>query len=234
MKNNKTLALLGLGILFISFNTLSLLFGVNYSITFWSALVFVNISFLITAGVLIQVVFSDKPIKQVFYRLSLVQLTYQYFIAQFILSVIVMLVNALDSDSQYSFVALIGALISFILLVLIIVKLISALIGVNTVESIDSKVEEKIQFTRTSQSLIDNNLHKISDKVLKVKFEKLSEDIRFSDPMGNESTRILEVEILDSLLLLNNEILKEHELKDIQPKVSRLITQRNGILKDSK
>lgn len=117
---------------------------------------------------------------------------------------------------------------------LIIVKLISALIGVNTVESIDAKVEKKIQFIRTSQSLIDNNLHKISDKELMVKFKKLSEDIRFSDPMGNESTRIFEVEILDSLLLLKNEELKRDELKEIQPKVSSLLTQRNGILKDSK
>lgn len=153
---------------------------------------------------------------------------------QFILGTILILVNAFDSDSQYSFVAIIGSLISFILLVLIIVKLISALIGVNTVESIDAKVEKKIQFIRTSQSLIDNNLHKISDKELMVKFKKLSEDIRFSDPMGNESTRIFEVEILDSLLLLKNEELKRDELKEIQPKVSSLLTQRNGILKDSK
>lgn len=146
----------------------------------------------------------------------------RYFETQFILGTILILVNAFDSDSQYSFVAIIGSLISFILLVLIIVKLISALIGVNTVESIDAKVEKKIQFIRTSQSLIDNNLHKISDKELMVKFKKLSEDIRFSDPMGNESTRIFEVEILDSLLLLKNEELKRDELKEIQPKVFKV------------
>lgn len=236
MTNNKTLAAITFGSLFVVFNIVVFITPIPLTPTFWIAYVFTSISFFLMIAISYKVISSQQPLKSKFLNLSLIQISYSYFITQLIVGVVLFALTAFGYDRQNLLVPIVGFVASTTLLGFTVSKLSFTKLGINEVERVENKVKEKVDFIKEKQLIIDQLVSEVDDKELKKALSSLSEMIRFSDPMSNESVTGLESTINDKISNLSLNVKKfssEIVLEECKA-ISLLIDQRNKKLKVNK
>lgn len=236
MTSNKTLATITLGSLFVVFNLVVFIIQIPLTPTFWIAYVFTSISFFLMIWISYKVISSQQPLKGKFLNLSLIQIAYSYFVTQLVIGIVLFALTGFGYDQQIILVPIVGFVVSAVLLGFTISKLSFTKLGINEVERVESKVKEKVNFIKEKQLIIDQLVSEVNDKDLKKALTSLSEVIRFSDPMSNESVTVLENEItykINNLSLNIKKFSSEIAMEECKT-IKLLLEQRNKQIKINK
>ena len=100
--------------------------------------------------------------------------------------------------------------IQFLILAVHLVFLISCFLAKDIIEDVETKVKDATTYIRLLQVDVEMVVSKASDPAVKAAFEKLAEEVRFSDPMSNPNLFELEklitqqVNNADSCITLND------------------------------
>lgn len=236
MTNNKTLAAITFGSLFVVFSFVVFVIQIPLTPTFWISYVFTSISFFLMILISYKVLSSPKPLMSKFLNLSLIQIAYSYFVTQLVVGVVLLTLTGLRYDQQIILVPIIGFVFSVALLGFTVSKLSFTKLGINEVERVESKVKEKVNFIKEKQLIIDQLVSEVDNKELKKTLSSLSETIRFSDPMSNESVTGLENDISERInnLSLNVKKFTSVVITEECKTIKLLFDQRNKKVQISK
>ena len=189
---------------------------------------FTIVSILASLGITAVAFKDDDALVSKIYGFPVFRIGYIYVATQFILGLIICIVA--------SFVAVpywVALLLSIILLGAAGIGVIAADNTRDTIKSIDNETERVTRTTKIFKLDIATIVDLCEDAEVKKDLEKLSEDMRFSDPVSSEATEESEAQLLEEIRILrgfieNND--KENSLKQIK-KTSNLLAERNRICK---
>lgn len=211
--SNKKLGYGILATLFILFNVIAFVIPVNRSSTFWVTYAFTVIAF-ITQHFIWSNAFSNAG-KEFFLGISIVRIGIYYLFIQFIIFLI------------FKFLPLIPMWISIVVCVVICCVMCVILLSVNVARNEIARVgskNEKYTFSKKELYVIVCSMaeQETSEETKKELFQ-LADELRFSDPIGNENTSKIEEEIrgkIDSLCGSNDKV------SDIK-RIRLLLKERN-------
>ena len=215
MKKNNLMSYLALGIVFALFNVIAFVIPTSKTATFWTAYVFTVFAFLLQLLV-IKVAFGKKDsLKSKFLGIPIIYVGAIYLIVQLIVFAIFMIFPMLP--------------IWLAIVICSIVLAISALcatagqIGANEINRMEEKIKAKRSFIQFLQVDIQMLAESETDAEIKAALVKLTEKVRFSDPMSHEMLGELELRISAKV----EEIKSAHNKKEIIKEIDILLTERN-------
>lgn len=236
MGNNRTLVIIGFSSLLILFNFVVFFLPLDKTTTFWIAYVFTSIALIQVVVVSYLVLVSKVSLKDKFLNFSLIQISYRYFISQFVLGLVLFALVLLKLDQEYFYISIIGMILSVGFLGFTITKLSISKLGINEVERLDKEVGNKVDFIKKTQLTVEQLAYSTKNATLKKEFSKLIETIRYSDPMSNESSKLLDDKIITSTeqLKLNFEEKSNDDVMIEIERINQLFQQRNTLIKYKK
>lgn len=180
---------------------------------------FITFSFIVSASA---VFYSTKKDRDGFlYPAPLVYLSLSYAYLELSLG------SPLGLVSRVSFLAAFipQIIVSGIYIVLILL----ALMGIIFQRSVRDRALRKIGYINDVKEIIDKASFNSTDKDIKKKLDKLSENIRFSDPMSDDSLEEIEKNIFDLSNELSNKVALEEneEIDALIKKIDSLLYERN-------
>lgn len=187
-KNAKVTAVV-LAIIFAAYNlVLFIAAGFEHTEVFWISWIFVLLGFVAMAIVGVFLGKEGLMLRDWIFGFPMIRCTTIYIVVEFILSVVFMIFEY-DVSWQVAFI------IQFILLGLYLGLVASCFAAKRTIDTVKTNIKDKTTFIRMLRVDAEMLVEKCSDAETKAVCQKLSEDIRFSDPMSNEALFELEKEI---------------------------------------
>ena len=127
-------------------------------------------------------------------------------------------------------------LMQILVLAIYSVVAIMALMARNVVQDVSDNVRGSVQSIQTLKADVDIYIPQVTDPELKKALQKLSETIRYSDPMSNGAVADIEGQIMQNMndlrvLIENNQ---NREAVQICRDIEVLFLQRNSLLKATK
>ena len=147
-------------------------------------------------------VLSGETLKSKFLRYPMLHVGISYLLIQLIVSIIMMAVPGIP------------------LWIAIIVDVII----LSAIEKTEEKIQVKTSYIKKIKADVDTLLSKETDTEVKKALRKLSDEIRFSDPMSNSALEDIEAEISQKLISVST---AGDDKINVISEISRLINQRN-------
>lgn len=213
-----------LGICFIAYNVI--LFAIcgfsDHTAVFWISWVFMLIAFssvAVTGGLLGK---RGMLLRDWLFGYPIIKHSIIYIIAETIVSTVFIIV---EDDMPFGW----AIAVQFLVLCVYAVFAVSGFLAKETIDEVRTNVADKTRFLNLLRVDAQMLVQKCNDPELKNKLQKLSEDIRFSDPMSSETIFELEREITNVVYqcgveLDNGNITNAAALCD---KASLLLEERN-------
>jgi hypothetical protein len=225
--------LLLVGVILVLFNIVFLVvpFQIKWSINYWLCFVFTNLAILALIPILNLAFSKSFTIKSKVYGLPIYHIGY--------------ILICLSIAFSFSFAIVSTVLVIKSWFIIIVYVLLYGLVGIGLISSSTARdiIEEIDRDTNINTSFITNIQLKLSiitsaidEKEVKEKWIKLIDNVRYSDPLSNENTKSIELNILQSIeefekLIVENN--KEILLLKIDNLID-LVKQRNLSCKISK
>ena len=229
MKKQKNLIMTGLiyAILIGVYNLLVFVIFKNHTSVFWISYGFAMIAF----GVQVVSMFLSlrkMDVESVFFGIPLVSFSLYYLIAELCVSTVFMIFQDVDTT--------LPLVIQILILAIYAVIAIITLMARDTVQEIGENVKQKVVQLKSVRVDIDMLYESCSDPELKAKLRKLSDTVKFSDPMTIEAISDVEQRIQQKVSELriyceNNEV---EEAKKTCSAMELLYLERNKKLLISK
>jgi hypothetical protein len=180
MKKQKNLILTALiyAILLGVYNLLVFVIFKNYSSVFWMSYGFTTLAFGVQITSML-LAFKRADIETVFFGMPLASFSFFYLIAQICVGTIFMIFQNIGTT--------IPLVIQTIMLAAFLVVAIIAIMARDTVQAIGDEVKRKVEQHKATNVDVEMLYSSCSNAELKAKLKKLSETIRYSDPMTNEA-----------------------------------------------
>lgn len=172
-------------ILFILFNIIVFSLPINHTDTFWIAYTFTNIAIL--GQLYIWTITFDTDLKKVFFRLPLTYVSSIYLITQLIAFSVLISIQDLPTW--------ITTIVCFVIFGVTLICTLSAEIAKEEIEKIDEKVKIKTFFIKSLQVDVEVMVKEEKDEEVIKALNKLAEDIRYSDPVSNDSLSEIDTKI---------------------------------------
>ncbi len=230
-RNTKTKTNVMLGLIYlIVFAVLNLLIFLIFEEkngVFWVSYAFFCIAFIVQI-VSMFLAIRGQDVEAVFFGIPLASLSLFYFFAAVFVAAVFMIF-------QNAPMKLAVALQIIIVAVYAVVAII-ALLSRNVAQDVADNVKVGVTAIKTMQVEVEMLMAQVSDATLKNSLRKLSETIRYSDPMSNEAVAGIEDQIMQALselriLCENNQSI---EAIGACKSVELLFMQRNKLLKATK
>jgi len=188
MKKQKNLLLTGLiyAILLGVFNMLVFVIFKIRSNVFWMSYGFMTLAFIVQI-VSIFLSFKKSDVETVFFGIPLASFSVFYLIAELCIGTIFMIFQRIGIT--------ISVVIQILILAGFVVIAIIALMARDTVQSIGDNIKQKVVEHKTIQIDVDLLVKSCTDLELKAKLKKLSETIKYSDPIVNDTVADVEQRI---------------------------------------
>ncbi|MCX6055107.1 MAG: hypothetical protein NTZ74_09385 [Chloroflexi bacterium] len=176
MKKQKNLLLIGLiySILLGVFNMLVFVIFKNHTSVFWMSYSFMTLAFVVQI-VSMLLSFKKADVDTIFFGIPLASFSVFYFIAELCVGTIFMIFQS------------VGFTISFVIQILIlagfVVVAIIALMARDTVQAIGDNVKQKVVELKSIRVDVDILRENCPDPELKAKLGRLSDTIKYSDPI---------------------------------------------------
>lgn len=185
----KTSALLVL-IIFVMYIVLAyVIFGFEgHESTFLISFAFMLVAFLVLGCILVVAKKSTRMLKDWWLNYPLMKHSTIYFIAEFVLSTVFMVL-----DSSVS--PVIAFVVQFITLGVYLVFALSCLMAKEAVESVGKKVKKKSAYMKQMTVDAEMLVEKCRDPEAKKLFVRFAEEVKYSDVMSNEALEELEKNI---------------------------------------
>ena len=229
MKKQKNLLLTGLiyAILLSVFNMLVFVIFKKHTSVFYMSYGFMTLAFVVQI-VSMLLTFKKTDVDTIFFGIPLASFSIFYLIAELCVGAIFMVFQNVGTT--------IPLVIQIFILAAYLIVAIIALMARDTVQEIGDNVKEKVVQLKSVRVDVDVLLESCSDSELKTKLKKLSETIRYSDPMTNDAITDVEQLIQQKVSELriyceNNEI---EEAKKTCSSLEMLYVERNKKLMISK
>lgn len=230
MKKQKNLLLTGLiyAILFGVFNLLVFVIFKNRTNVFWLSYSFMTLAFIVQFASLFMSFFKKSDVETIFFGIPLVSFSVYYLVAELCVGTIFMIFQEVGST--------IPLVIQVLILAAFLVVGIIAIMARDAVQEIGDTVKEKVVQLKSVRVDVELLLESCADPDLKSKLRKLSETIKYSDPMTTEAIADVEQRIQQKVSELriyceNNEA---EEAKKTCSALEMLYVERNKKLMISK
>ena len=218
MKKNKALGYIVLATVFVLVNIIVFVLPTIKTATFWIAYVFMAIAMILQITVWRISFKTGSKLKSKFLGLPLAQISTGYLIIQLL---------SLAVFTSFPLLPIwISIMVNAVILGFSVIYLITTEVGKSEVSRVEEKVKIKRKFINDLQLEINMIVKKCDKPELKSTLTKLSEKVRFSDPMSDERLNELEEKITTN-------IAKIKTVEDVRT-IELLLDERNEKIKNYK
>lgn len=183
-------------VLFAAYNLTVFIVFENYNHVFWLSYGFMLAAFLIHI-VCVFLIFRNINVKTLFFGIPLLSFSLYFVCAELFCSFVFMIFKAMASVKA-------AVLIQALLLCVFIIVAVISIMTRDTVQNIDNKIKENINFIKGIHIDIEMLIQKSKDANMTVELKKLSETIKYSDPMSNSAVAVQEQMIMQHMLELKS------------------------------
>lgn len=233
MNNKKNLirALAAACVLLVVYHVLAFLIPFQHGGPFWAGYVFGLIAILGAGGILFLAFRGAASARSKFYGLPIARVGVLYLAAQMIVSFAAMALGAVSGCPAWPFV-----LVSILLLAAAAVGAIATDATRDEIERQDVQLKKDVGKMRALQSLGRTLATQTEDPALKAELQKLSDELRFSDPVSSEATADAEAELSSLLDELQRALLDNDAAgaSGLCKKARAVLAERNRICKLNK
>lgn len=159
---------------------------------------------------------SGETLKSKFLGFPVLHVGIVYLVSQLIVSIIMMAVPGIPLWT--------AIIVDVVILAICCALVTSGGVVRTAIEETEEKIQAKTSFIKSLKADVDSLLSKETDPEVKDALRKLSDEIRFSDPMSNSALESIEAEIAEKMISFSTA--GENKLNVIS-EISRLIKQRN-------
>ena len=159
---------------------------------------------------------GGETLKSKFLGFPVLHVGIAYLIIQLIVSIIMMAVPGIP--------LWIAIIVDVVILAITCALVTSGGVARTAIEETEEKIQAKSSFIKSLKADVDILLSKEMDPEVKDALRKLSDEIRFSDPMSNSALESIEAEISDKLISVSA---AGENKKNVITEISGLIKQRN-------
>ena len=198
------------------FNAFAFLVPFKHTLTFWLGYSFATVAAVLMLASLL-FLFNSSYKEKMFLRLPLVKLAWVYFILQTGLGV--------WEITGFSSPYLPSLIINSCLTGFFVIALLASSAAGESIEKQDEHIAQKTLFLKNIQDILASI--KTTDDELSEKIKKLSEDVRFSDPMSHSMLSELEQQIEAKVVMLKSEITDKEKATESIECISDLLSERN-------
>lgn len=198
------------------FNAFAFLVPFKHTLTFWLGYSFATVAAVLMLASLL-FLFNSSYKEKMFLRLPLVKLAWVYFILQTGLGV--------WEITGFSSPYLPSLIINSCLTGFFVIALLASSAAGESIEKQDELIAQKTLFLKNIQDILASI--KTTDDELSEKIKKLSEDVRFSDPMSHSMLSELEQQIEAKVVMLKSEITDKEKATESIECISDLLSERN-------
>lgn len=188
--NLKTKSTVGISLIYVIllgvFNLLVFTIFKNHSNVFWLSYGFMTLAFVVQILSMF-LSFRTADVETAFFGIPLASLSVFYLIAELV-------IGALFMIFQQASVTL-ALVIQIVVLAAFLIFAIISLLARDTVQEMGSNIKEKVDDLRSVLVDVEMMRDGCADSELKEKLRKLSETIKYSDPMSNEAIEGVEQRI---------------------------------------
>lgn len=226
-KNSLMLGIIYLAI-FLIYNLFIFLIFKGFNAVFWVSYAFMLAAYLIHIVCVLSIV-KNLSVRAVFFGIPLSAFSVYFVAAEFFASMVFMLFRRQSGVKVAVFVQ------AILLCVFIVIAAISVMTR-DAVLNVDSKIKENVSFIKGINVDVEMLLQRSSDAEVKGALKKLSETIKYSDPMSNSVVATQEQMIMQYLaeLRVKFDAGDMAAVKELCPKIELLFVERNKKLMVSK
>ena len=193
----------------------------KYTASFWIGYVLISVMFL---GQLACAFFAlkEENAQKLFYRVSLIKISYGALITSFIFGGLCMIISPLPYW--------VGVLLCAIVLTVKAISVIKAMAAVAEVERIDRKVKQQTFFIKALTVDAETLLARAKSDAVKAECKKVADAVRYSDPMSSEMLASVESQITLKFADLTNAVIADDAaaVSAVAAEVLVLIKDRNN------
>ncbi len=226
-KNTLMTALIYL-VIFAAYNLVVFLLFKDYNNIFWISYGFMVGAYIIHI-VCVFSIFKNASVKAVFFGIPLLSFSVYFVGAEFFCSLVFMIFKA---NAPVNAAVLIQALLLCLFIVIAIISIMTR----DTVQNVDSKIKENVNFIKGINVDVEMLMQRSSNPEVSGALKKLSETIKYSDPMTNSIVAAQEQMIMQYMMELRNvfDAGDMNQTKELCGKIELLFIERNKKLMISK
>lgn len=220
-KKNGLMAGLIYLVIFIAYNLVVFLLFKNYNAVFWVSYGFMLAAFLLHIVCMISI-FKNLSIKTIFFGIPLMSFSIYFVCAELFCSLVFMIFKSMTSVK-------VAILIQALLLCVFIVIAIISILTRDVVQSVDSKIKQNVNFIKGINVDVEMLMQRSKSAEVTGALKKLSETIKYSDPMSNGSVAVQEQMIMQYIVELRSafDAGDMNTTKDLCGKIELTFIERN-------
>lgn len=214
-------------IIFAVFNLLVFVIVDQKNGVFWMSYAFMCLAFVIQS-VSMLLALRTLETETVFMGIPLASLSFYYFFAAIFVGAVFMFFQ----NAPFK----LALVLQILILAIYAIVAIMALMSRNVVQDVNDNLRENVEAIKTLTVDVDVFIPQVSDPTLKKALKKLSETIKYSDPMSNAAVADIEDQIMQNVNALRINIENSNNVEAIQAckDLEVLFLQRNSLLKATK
>lgn len=228
VKKNATMLALIYSVILIAYNLVVFLTFNQFNTVFWLSYGFMLAVYVMHIYCSVLAI-RDMSVKALFMGIPLLSLSTFFVCAEFFCSLVFMIFQKLASVKV---AILIQALLICVYLVIVII----AVATKDTIESIDDKIRENVNFIKSINIDIEMLMQRCSSADVMAELKKVSETIKYSDPMTQDSVSMQENMIMQNMIELRSAFDNGSmdRVKEVCQTINLLFIERNKKLMISK
>jgi len=231
MKNNKAKNTVAFGLIYVIllgvFNLLVFTISKSRNDVFWLSYGFMTLAFVVQI-VSMFMSFKSADVETAFFGIPLASFSVFYLCAELVIGALFMIFQM----ASFTLALVIQVLVLAVFLIIAIISLLSR----DTVQQISDNVKEHVSNLKSVLVDIEMLMDGCTDPELKADLRKLSETVKYSDPISNEAVADVEQRIMRKISELRINI-DDNQIADAKQScadLERLYVERNKKLAISK
>lgn len=193
----------------------------KYTSSFWIGYIFIIVAFIGQFACSF-VALKENNLQKLFYKFSLLKLSYTGLILTFLVGGLCMLISWLPYW--------VGAIACAIILCANIISVMKASVAIEAVSATDDKIKSSTAFIRMLTSDAQSLVARAKSNEAKTVCTKVYEAIRYSDPMSDEALGGVENQITNEFMKLSDAVKSgdDDKASQIAEEVIQLVDERNN------
>lgn len=226
-KSGLMLALIYL-VIFVAYNLVVFLVFKNFNAVFWISYGFMVLAYLIHIGCIFSIA-KNSSVKALFFGIPLGSFSVYFVLAELFTSLVFMIFKA---NASVKVTIVIQALLLCVFAVIAIVSIMTR----DAVSSVDTKIKENVNFIKGINVDVEMLIQRSANPDVTGALKKLSETIKYSDPMTNSVVATQEQMIMQYMAELRTvfDSGDMNAVKELCSKIELLFVERNKKLMISK
>lgn len=226
-KNSLMLGMIYL-VIFLIYNLLIFLVFKGFNAVFWVSYGFMLVAYLLHIACVFSIV-KNLSVRAVFFGIPLSSFSVYFVAAELFTSLVFMFFRRLASVK-------VSVVVQAILLCVFIVIALISIMTRDAVQNVDTRIKENVSFIKGINVDVEMLLQRSSDAEVKGALKKLSETIKYSDPMSNNVVATQEQMIMQYMaeLRVAFDAGNMDTVKELCSKIELLFIERNKKLMVSK